>query len=719
MSSVLSLCIVLLVLSFAHGAFKHPGVVLQKGQIDFVRAKLAAAEEPWTRALAVAKSSSYGKITYVPKPWVNVECGSYSNPNFGCSDETRDSITSYTQALLWQYTGNTTYLKNSIAIMDAWSATVRSHNNSNAPLQSAWATEAFTKAAELVKHLGNGAWPLANVQRFATMLTTVYLPLIIKGSGANGNWELSMINGILGIAVFTDNQTLFDKGIAMWRARVPAYFYLSPPDSDLPNIPPTGRFDTRDRLLNYWHNPVLPMPNGHAQESCRDFAHTSMGVGSIGCSAETALIQGVDLFSEQKNRIRAAIEWHADWYNNANRTVPSTICRGNLSAITNPGQTFDLAYNALAIRLGMPMPNTLQLLNRIRPVKTGLTTHYETLTHGNVGWAGYATVTTAPPTTKPPTPVPTTTKPPTPAPTTTKPPTPAPTTTKPPTPAPTTTKPLTPPPTTKAPTPAPTAATSTPFKGTPTVIPGQLQLEDYDLGGEGVAYHDTDGTNVGNTYRADGIDLSATSSTPVISYTQPGEWLQYTVSIAESTLYDVSVLYATKYASCGFQLTLNGVALFTLTLPNTTSYGVYKTVVQPRVQLPAGVHKLRFIVTRGSGNYNWLWFDKYVAPFNAQVNFQPPGFAAPAGWVADVGSVFAARNGMTRVTRTQKRSTSAKVITLLCRFDLWLECEQRRLQKAQPQHRLPRGHTHSFAANQRVAQVGNCRCVHLCACVRN
>ncbi len=39
-----------------------------------------------------------------------------------------------------------------------------------------------------------------------------------------------MIDAILGIAVFTDNRTLFDKGIAMWRARVPAYFYLSPPD---------------------------------------------------------------------------------------------------------------------------------------------------------------------------------------------------------------------------------------------------------------------------------------------------------------------------------------------------------------------------------------------------------------------------------------------------------------------------------------------------------
>lgn len=35
-----------------------------------------------------------------------------------------------------------------------------------------------------------------------------------------------MIEGLSSIAVFTENSTLFDHAMAMWRARVPAYFYI-------------------------------------------------------------------------------------------------------------------------------------------------------------------------------------------------------------------------------------------------------------------------------------------------------------------------------------------------------------------------------------------------------------------------------------------------------------------------------------------------------------
>jgi hypothetical protein len=35
-----------------------------------------------------------------------------------------------------------------------------------------------------------------------------------------------MIEAIVAIAVFSDDRPLFDRGVAMWRARVPAYFYM-------------------------------------------------------------------------------------------------------------------------------------------------------------------------------------------------------------------------------------------------------------------------------------------------------------------------------------------------------------------------------------------------------------------------------------------------------------------------------------------------------------
>jgi hypothetical protein len=47
----------------------------------------------------------------------------------------------------------------------------------------------------------------------------------------------------IGIAVFTDARTLFDRAISMWRKRVPAYIYLTT-DGPYPVPPPVGGRDT-------------------------------------------------------------------------------------------------------------------------------------------------------------------------------------------------------------------------------------------------------------------------------------------------------------------------------------------------------------------------------------------------------------------------------------------------------------------------------------------
>ena len=44
-----------------------------------------------------------------------------------------------------------------------------------------------------------------------------------------------------------------------------------------------------------------------------------------------------------------------------------------------------------------------------------------------------------------------------------------------------------------------------PYK--PLSVPGRIEAEDYDLGGEGVAYHDTTPGNAGGAYRADDVDI--------------------------------------------------------------------------------------------------------------------------------------------------------------------------------------------------------------------
>ena len=132
--------------------------------------------------------------------------------------------------------------------MDAWSAVMQKHTNSNAPLQAAWVGAIFARAGEIIKYSYPG-W--TNVTRFKTMLKNVYLPGVINGStGTNGNWELAMSEAVVSIGVFLDDKTIFDKGVALWRRRVPAYFYLTS-DGSHPIAPPGGT----SNLTNYWYWP--------------------------------------------------------------------------------------------------------------------------------------------------------------------------------------------------------------------------------------------------------------------------------------------------------------------------------------------------------------------------------------------------------------------------------------------------------------------------------
>jgi hypothetical protein len=110
----------------------------------------------------------------------------------------------------------------------------------------------------------------------------------------------------------------------------------------------------------------------------------------------------------------------------------------------------------------------------------------------------------------------------------------------------------------------------------PQTIPGRVMCAHYDLGGEGVAYHDSDATNKGsgtlnpadgtylNQFRMhEGVDTSYTKyhddiddnsyelvhppkDLLYVGWTDPGEWFNLTVKVKESGLYNVSLLYTSK-----------------------------------------------------------------------------------------------------------------------------------------------------------------------------
>lgn len=356
--------------------FYHPGVLVNRPQLDLIKQKVAAGAEPWKTAFEAARASDMGARSYTPKPWKTCECGPYSRPDLGCKDEQRDSEAAYTQALLWFISGDRVYAENAIKIMNAWSGTLTGgHKNSNGPVQAAWCAEQWPRAAEIIRYTYDG-WSADDVARFQNMLTNQYVPSLVHGSCENGNKELSMSEALMNVGVFNDDRATFDLGIKMWRGRTPAYIYLST-DGPMPVKAPGCD------AMPIWGNKGLTTPfvDGLLQESVRDSGHANLALSAMVNAAETARQQGVDLYGEQAKRIMAALEFQAQFLPPNNAKPPK-----NVTFHVHP--TWEIAYNHFHNRMGLDLPKMAAVLPTIRPTGVNHQMAWETLTHADVGAVG-------------------------------------------------------------------------------------------------------------------------------------------------------------------------------------------------------------------------------------------------------------------------------------------------------------------------------------------
>lgn len=100
------------------------------------------------------------------------------------------------------------------------------------------------------------------------------------------------------------------------------------------------------------------------------------------------------------------------------------------------------------------------------------------------------------------------------------------------------------------------------FSSNASAVPGIVQAEDFDAGGEGVAYHDNNTYDEGGSnYReGEGVDLERSIGGVVnVAWTEPGEWISYTVQHPgnETVVQDVSLRYTALGGSNGIVLALD------------------------------------------------------------------------------------------------------------------------------------------------------------------
>ena len=184
-------------------------------------------------------------------------------------------------------------------------------------------------------------------------------------------------------------------------------------------------------------------------------------------------------------------------------------------------------------------------------------------------------------------------------------------------------------------------------------VPGRVECAYYDLGGEGVAYHDADARNNGsgalnppdgtylNQFRMnEGVDTSYTKfhdqidNSPYdivqppenqlyVGWTEPGEWFNITVQVAHAGTYQAALLYTSNRGGT-ISIDVNGDTA-TPSLIIASTYSTSDPIAWRQwhhwnlipelatLRLPAGKSVLTIHVLTG-GNMNLAYFDFKKSP---------------------------------------------------------------------------------------------------------
>lgn len=153
-----------------------------------------------------------------------------------------------------------------------------------------------------------------------------------------------------------------------------------------------------------------------------------------------------------------------------------------------------------------------------------------------------------------------------------------------------------------------------PFKGKALVIPGKIEMEDFDINGVGqgnTTYNEKDAENHAcsgddtsecSDYRKDtGVDLYKKATGVVVGYNQAGEWLEYTVNVAATAEYTMFAAVASGNETSSFKLSMDGVDITEeIAVPKAATgennFSDYNKV-SATMKLQEGEHILRFTVT--------------------------------------------------------------------------------------------------------------------------
>jgi hypothetical protein len=326
--------------------FIHPGLLHNRAELDFIKAKVQAKEELWISGWEQLLEAEVSDMDWKPGAVENVLRGSYNKPDIGASVLERDSAAAYSQAIQWVVTGDSLHALKAIEILNDWGSKLQSIGEHDAKLLVGMTGVIMLNGAEIIRHTSS-LWKDAEIKQFEQMLLNIHYNVIEDFfPAANGNWDASMIQTMLSIGVFLDNDTIFQKAVKYFREG-----------------------EGNGAILHYFND------FGQCQESGRDQLHSQMGLGFLGTACEIAWKQGVDLYSAHENRLALGFEYTAKYnlgYEVPFETYTSIDGKYKQDSISRRGRgqfrpIYERIYHHYHDRMKMDMPYTLEAIGKNRP----------------------------------------------------------------------------------------------------------------------------------------------------------------------------------------------------------------------------------------------------------------------------------------------------------------------------------------------------------------
>jgi hypothetical protein len=144
-------------------------------------------------------------------------------------------------------------------------------------------------------------------------------------------------------------------------------------------------------------------------------------------------------------------------------------------------------------------------------------------------------------------------------------------------------------------------------------LPGVIQAENYDIGGQNISFYDLTAGNACGVFRNDEIDICDATDAGggyCIGMIDAGEWAEYTVNVASTGDYSLKLRVASALSGGSFRVLMDGTDVTGVrSLAGTGGWQNWTTVTVPTRYLTAGQHIMRLQMETAGFNVNYVQVD--------------------------------------------------------------------------------------------------------------